>query len=287
MADSGIIDLITDYYQILGLSPGASEEEIKEAFKRIRDELSAKEDGWERLKEISRAYETLMESVAAADRKDPAAEINKTKQKRFKNNNESDTTLKGFLLSAEDKINPFLFAGRALVFFITITWGFKYITHPVDSNYAGESFLHNVSLPFHEAGHIILSTFGDFMGILGGSLLQVLIPVICMGAFLKRNDVFSASIALWWVGQNFVDCAPYINDARAQELMLLGGVTGRDAPGIHDWNNILGTFGLLKLDHFIANMSHWFGILLMLASFLWGGLLLRLQWKHIDSIPDR
>ncbi|MCX5812077.1 MAG: DnaJ domain-containing protein [Proteobacteria bacterium] len=277
-------NLINNCYQILGLSPGASKEEIKEAFKKIRDELSTKEDEWERLKEINWAYEVLVDSVAAATGKDNVPEDDKAKRKRYKDNGESDViTLKDFLFSVGDKINPFLFAGRALVFLITIIWGFKYITHSVASNYAGESFLHNVSLPFHEAGHIILSPLGDFMCVLGGSLFQILIPAICMGAFLKQNDVFGASIALWWIGQNFVDCAPYINDARAQELMLLGGVTGQDVPGIHDWNNILGTLGLLKLDHFIANTSHWFGILLMLAAFLWGGLLLWLQWKNIDS----
>jgi len=26
---------------------------------------------------------------------------------------------------------------------------------------------------------------------------------------------------------------------RAQQLILLGGVTGRDQPGYHDWNNLL------------------------------------------------
>jgi len=276
-------DLIKNCYQILSLSPEASREEIEEAFQKIKNELSTKEDGWERLKEINWAYETLIDYIAAAG-KENEPESNRAQSKKRKDIGESDAaTLKDFLFSVGEKINPFVFAGRAFVFLITIIWGFKYITHSVASNYAGESFLHCVSLPFHEAGHIILSPFGDFITVLGGSLFQILIPVICMGAFLKQNDVFGASISLWWIGQNFVDCAPYINDARAQALMLLGGVTGQDVPGFHDWNNILGTLGLLKLDHFIANTSHWFGILLMLASFLWGGLLLRLQWKNIDS----
>jgi len=276
-------ELIKNCYIILGLTPGASREEIEEAFEKVKHELSAKENGWQRLKEITRAYETLVDSIADPAGKENIAE-NKVKSRKRRYNSESDVaTIRGFLFSVEEKVNPFLFAGRILVFTITLIWGFKYITHSVDSNYAGESFLHNVSLPFHEAGHIILSPLGDFMGVLGGSLFQILIPAICMGVFLKQNDVFGASISLWWVGQNFADCAPYINDARAQELMLLGGVTGQDVPGIHDWNNILGTLGLLKLDHFIANTSHWFGILLMVASFFWGGLLLYFQWKHLDS----
>ena len=43
---------------------------------------------------------------------------------------------------------------------------------------------------------------------------------------IKKNNLFGASLSLWWIGQNFVDCAPYINDARVQELILIGGVTG-------------------------------------------------------------
>ena len=51
------------------------------------------------------------------------------------------------------------------------------------------SFMHLVNLPFHEAGHIVFMPFGDFMMSLGGSLLQVLIPVICGWVFLfKQND---------------------------------------------------------------------------------------------------
>ena len=197
---------------------------------------------------------------------------------------ESDEfSLKGLLFSVEEKVNPFYFGGRAFVFLIVLIWGFKFIFHSVESNYAGESFMHNISLPFHEAGHLIFAIFGDFMGVLGGTLLQIIIPLVCLGAFLRRADTFSASIALWWAGQNFIDAAPYINDARRQELMLLGGVTGQDVPGYHDWNNILGRLGLLKLDHFLANTSHYFGILLMLASFTWGGYILYRQYKNLDK----
>ncbi|HOD76478.1 MAG TPA: hypothetical protein PKJ17_10645 [Syntrophorhabdaceae bacterium] len=86
----------------------------------------------------------------------------------------------------------------------------------------------------------------------------------------------------WWTGQNFIDMAPYINDARAQQLMLLGGVTGQDVPGYHDWNNILGRLGLLNLDHTLANTSHVFGSLIMTAAFIWAAIILFMQWKNRD-----
>ncbi len=39
-------------------------------------------------------------------------------------------------------------------------------------------------------------------------------------------------------------------------MILLGGVTGRDVPGYHDWNNILSQLGLLKWDHTLARLAH-------------------------------
>jgi hypothetical protein len=278
---SNMDDLMQTCCRILGLPPGASLDEIKEAFKKIREDLSTREEEWERLKEVSWAYEALIRKLS--DRAEDHQEKGGTSRGKIKEEDGSDVkTVKSFLFSVGERINPFFIAGRAFVFILTLIWGFKYMIHSVGSNYAGESFLHNVSLPFHEVGHIIFSPFGDFLTVLGGSLMQLVIPAICIAAFLKREDMFGASIAVWWLGQNFIDLAPYINDARTQELILLGGVTGQDAPGFHDWNNILGTLGLLRLDHLIAQASHCFGILLMITSSLWGGYLLYLQWKKVD-----
>lgn len=72
-----------------------------------------------------------------------------------------------------------------------------------------------------------------------------------------------------------MDLVAYIDDAQRQEMWLLGGVQGKDMPGIHDWNNILNQLGLLKYEHVIAVMVSWLAIILMLLAFLWGGVLLR------------
>jgi hypothetical protein len=81
-----------------------------------------------------------------------------------------------------------------------------------------------------------------------------------------------------------MDVAPYINDARAMDLILLGGVTGKETDG-HDWNNILSMMGLLEWDHRLAQLTHLIGILLMLGSFLWGGLLLLRHYQRLSRRP--
>ena len=187
---------------------------------------------------------------------------------------------KEWLLETDTTTDSMTLYGRAVVFLGLLWWGRIFIMTPLETNYTGESFLHLVNLPFHEAGHLIFSPFGRFMMILGGSLGQVLMPLICLGTFLiKSRDPFGASVALWWTAESIMDVAPYINDARDMELILLGGVTGKETDG-HDWNNLLTMTGLLNWDHRLAHLAYGIGILLMLASFAWGGRLLVLHYAR-------
>jgi hypothetical protein len=145
-------------------------------------------------------------------------------------------------------------------------WTLVLVTGPMDD--VGNSFLHMINLPFHEAGHIIFSPFGRFMTILGGSLMQVLVPVVCGAAlYLQNDDPFGGALCLWWAGENLVDLAPYINDARSLNLMLLGGPA--NAVEGHDWEAILTSLGWLHLDHTLANGAHLLG-----AAIMWGALVM-------------
>jgi len=139
------------------------------------------------------------------------------------------------------------------------------------------SFLHLVHLPFHEAGHVLLSPFGRFLGVLGGSMFQVAIPLLCGAVFLLKNrDPYAASVTLWWAGQSLMDLAPYIADARALQLPLPGGRTGAEVEG-HDWEYLLGTLGLLSQDVVLGRLSYALGALAMLAALGWGGTVL---WRQ-------
>jgi hypothetical protein len=192
--------------------------------------------------------------------------------------------LKEYFFYVDPEVRLLQVAGRAILLIALSAWGLSFIFSSVESNYAGTSFLHLVNLPFHEAGHIIFRLFGRFLTVLGGSLMQVLIPVICLGTFLlKTRDPFAASVGLWWTGESLLDLAPYINDARALKLMLLGGVTGADVDDYHDWEYILGKLGMLSCDNIIAKTAHLFGSILMLTAFIWGGYVI---WKQFQYLRD-
>lgn len=188
------------------------------------------------------------------------------------------------LLQEEREPDPARFWGRAALYAFLFVWGWRFILSSVAGNYVAESFLHMVNLPFHEAGHVFFGPCGDFLRALGGTLGQLLIPAICLGTFLlKTRDPFAASVALWWLGESCMDIGPYIADARSGELLLLGGVTGRDVPGYHDWENVLGDLNLLQYDRALGALAYDCGRLLMLAAFVWGGALLLRQRRELQA----
>lgn len=154
--------------------------------------------------------------------------------------------------------------GRGLLLVLLAVWSWRFATHPLDAAFVGDSFLHLINLPFHEAGHILFAPFGPFLMSLGGSLTQVLIPVACLVAFVRKPDLFGAAVAAWWAGQNLVDLGPYIADARSLSIVLLGGRTGAEVEG-HDWEAILATLGWLHRDRQIGMAAHLLGSAIMAA----------------------
>lgn len=167
-----------------------------------------------------------------------------------------------------------LVAHGTLYLFVLI-WTWRFVSQPMGTA-AANSFLHGVNLVFHEAGHILFLPFGGFLTALGGSVTQVLIPLVCLFALVRQNgDAFGGSLALWWTGENLLDLAPYIADARALELVLLGGFTGREVEG-HDWEAILTALNWLEYDRVLGQSVHWLGVVVMIVGLVWGALTLNL-----------
>jgi hypothetical protein len=156
--------------------------------------------------------------------------------------------------------------GRVFLLVLLARWTWVFLAWPMREDTIGSSFLHTVSLPFHEAGHVIFSPFGDFMTTFGGSLTQELVPIVCGIAFVTTSpNVFGAAVMGWWAGENLMDVAVYINDARSLSLTLLGGHTGAEVEG-HDWEHILQSTNLIVHDHQIAWTVHAIGGAVMIGA---------------------
>ena len=139
--------------------------------------------------------------------------------------------------------------GRAALWLGLAVWTVSLLRTPLPA--LGGSFFHLINLVFHEAGHVVFAPFGSFMMSLGGSLLQVIVPLMCAWAFLFSRTIRSAHRCA--SGGRAKACSissPYIDDARSLQLMLLGGPAA-EVEG-HDWEAILMALGWLHLDHTIA-----------------------------------
>ncbi len=189
-----------------------------------------------------------------------------------------------FLVPRTVRVDPIAVYGRCALYLVFVLWGLYFISLDLRTNEIGNSFMHRINLVFHEAGHVLFMPFGSFMTVLGGTLGQLLMPLAAGAALLYRNrDAFGASLALWWLGQSLMDVAPYINDARDLQLMLLGGGTGRDRPGMHDWENILLDLGLIEHERAVAMIAERLGEGVLLLALAWGAVVLRQQLATMRS----
>jgi hypothetical protein len=200
---------------------------------------------------------------------------------------EEALTLRQQILAAflyvPERVSTEVFWARVVTLLLFALWGGHFIISGVDWEIIGASFMHNINLPFHEFGHIFFMPFGEFMMILGGSLFQVLLPLVLMLVFVfKQHDTFAGSITLWWCGQSFIDLSPYIKDAQYRTLPLVGG-GGEES---HDWGNLLTMMNALESTQTIAKGCFVLGALIIIAAVAWGAFILYRQKQNLVSMYD-
>jgi hypothetical protein len=127
-----------------------------------------------------------------------------------------------------------------------------------------------ITFGLHELGHVLFSPCGEFLMVLGGSLTQVLAPLITAILFLRQREYLGLSVAGSWLCFSLYNLALYVGDARVMNLPLLGL---NDDP-LHDWNYLLSRMGLLTWDHRLAQILRLTGAAVWLTSILWGAWLL-------------
>lgn len=176
-----------------------------------------------------------------------------------------------------DEVNPVAVYLRAALLLAAAAYGVHLAMMDIPSWEMGGTVMHLVLLPFHEFGHVLFRPFGEFMTLLGGSLFQVMLPLILGGVFLLKNrDPFAASLMLWWAAAGVIDTAPYIYDAWKPQHVLLTGRTGDT--GAHDFIDVLGDLGLLHKAQPIGYGVRWSGVAVMALALAWGAYVLWLQY---------
>jgi len=107
--------------------------------------------------------------------------------------------------------------------------------------------LDHFNLLIHEGGHGLFRVFGKFIYTLGGSLMQILIPLLFVFYYYSNNKIFGTQTSFVFLGQNLLNISRYAADAIAQTLPLLGG-----NKVYHDWNFLLKQLGILNYDYVVG-----------------------------------
>jgi hypothetical protein len=122
--------------------------------------------------------------------------------------------------------------------------------------------LDHANLAFHEAGHLFFGMLGRTLGLYGGTLGQLVFPIVAGVGFWRRRQAVGMALSGVWLFENFLNIARYMADARAQLLPLVGG-------GEHDWYHIFSGLGLLNHDTAIAAITQALGWLGMVGCTVW------------------
>jgi len=125
-------------------------------------------------------------------------------------------------------------------------------------------FIHLIILYIHEAGHFFFRMFGENLYILGGSIMQVLVPFVWF-IVAWREESANAPVAVFFTGLSTVDVSIYIRDAETRILPLLGGHHVK-----HDWATFLGDHDMLDWSVPLADIFFFSGLLAALGAIGWG-----------------
>jgi hypothetical protein len=98
--------------------------------------------------------------------------------------------------------------------------------------------------------------------ILGGTLAELIVPLVCAAYFFFRRESTGVAFCSFWFFENFLYIGTYMSDARTLALPLVGS-------GDHDWEILFTQWNLLLHDQQIGHATRTFGWLGTLASLTW------------------
>jgi hypothetical protein len=87
---------------------------------------------------------------------------------------------------------------------------------------SGFLFPDYVNLIIHEGGHFFFSWFGYTITILGGTLGELIVPLLCTSYYFVQRETIAVAFCGFWFFENFLYIGTYMADARAEALPLVG-----------------------------------------------------------------
>jgi hypothetical protein len=132
--------------------------------------------------------------------------------------------------------------------------------------HGGFLMVDNANLIVHEGGHGLFGWFGETLGLWGGTILELLVPMLLAASFAYKRQTTATAFCLFIFFENFLYIATYMSDARSQALPLVS--LGGDEP-INDWFLMLGQIGLLEHEQVLSRLVRYAGWIGMIATVGW------------------
>jgi hypothetical protein len=140
------------------------------------------------------------------------------------------------------------------------------IKHLGDEEY--KTWFGGITLAFHEMGHLLFMPLGNTLMILGGSITQLVIPIVAAWYLLfRQRDWFGFVVGVAWLGFSLFELATYVGDASRERLALVGFGGGYH----HDWSTLLTRWHVLNSCGTFAMMLRALAFVVWLASLTLGG----------------
>ncbi len=133
--------------------------------------------------------------------------------------------------------------------------------------------LDHFNLLIHEGGHGVFSIFPKFIYTLGGTLMQIILPLIFLYYFFSNQKKIGVQLSLLWLGQNFFNIGVYAGDAIERKIPLLGG-----NKVYHDWTYMLQEVNLLLHAKEVGYFFFGLGVVVFIVA-----LLVPLFWKEYET----
>ncbi|MEE8588835.1 MAG: hypothetical protein V3S80_05750 [Sulfurimonadaceae bacterium] len=129
------------------------------------------------------------------------------------------------------------------------------------------NLINGANMIVHEAGHGVcyLLACPQFMTALNGTVFQLLLPMIFIYYYYKRENSILAGIGGIWLAQNLIYVSWYMSTSHTPNLypmFLPGG-------GIHDFWYLFRELGVYKYDWLISGSVRVVAVMLLLASYMY------------------
>ncbi len=166
-------------------------------------------------------------------------------------------------------------AWRALVLVYFLVTAVRHLLDPEKW-----SLISGIILGTHELGHVVFSPFSEVLMVAGGTILQLLAPIIVAVVLYRQKEPIGVAMAGCWLAISLAGVAVYMADASKGELQLVSIGGGDDTT--HDWTYLFDHWNLIRSYQIIADRTRGIGWVILGLSFFYG------FWyclKGLTSVP--